>query len=307
MTDAEPAPETPSKTAAPPPVGLLGLGLMGRPVAARLAAAGRDVLAWNRRDVGLTEDETDPPGGGTLRTVDAVGDLARCEVVLSLLPDLAPLEERLEHLLGPGSRLRVLVVMSTVSPTAVRATGERLAERGVGVVDAPMSGGTAGAREGRLAIMLGGSDADVARVRPLLEPVASRIEHLGPLGAGSLTKACNQMVVSATTIALAEAALIAQRQGLDRAQVFDVLSGGLAASEVLDQKRRALEEDDFTVTGPAKYLVKDLGFARDAAGEAADALPVLAASERTWAAVVETGRGDEDTTVVLDVLRDRAR
>lgn len=142
-------------------------------------------------------------------------------------------------------------------------------------------------------------------MRPYLDAVAGRVEHLGPLGAGSLTKACNQLVVAATTTALAEAMVIAQRQGLDRGQVLDVLGSGLAASEVLEQKRHALSADDFTVTGPAKYLVKDLGFARDAAGDAAEALPMLGAAAQVYAEVVERGLGDDDASVVLEALRRR--
>ena len=290
------------------PVGVIGLGLMGRPIAVNLAAAGRDVLAWNRRDVGLSPTETRPDGGGSLRAVKDLGELGRaCPVVLSLLPDLPPLEALLPELLGEGSRVRTLVVMSTVSPVRVAELATDLAERGVTVLDAPMSGGVAGAEAGTLSIMIGGPSAAVAELDPLFHAIGTTVVRLGDVGAGSLAKACNQMVVAGTLTALAEAMVLAERSGLDRAAVLGILGGGLAASEVLTQKKHALATDDFTPSGPARYLLKDLTFARDAAAARDTSLPQLDVLRSLFDTLVADGEGDADSAVVLDTLRRLSR
>ncbi|GAB95120.1 2-hydroxy-3-oxopropionate reductase [Kineosphaera limosa] len=285
-------------------VGVIGLGLMGQPVAANLAAAGHDVRAWNRRDVGLTDAEAHPVGGGSIRVVDDLADLGRdCPVVLSLLPDLPPLEALLPELLGEGSRVRTLVVMSTVSPVRVAEIARELAARGVTVVDAPMSGGVAGAQAGTLSIMIGGPTGAVTDLDPLFHCVGTTVVRLGDVGAGSLAKACNQMVVAGTLTALAEAMVLAERSGLDRAAVLDILGGGLAASEVLRQKADALATDDFTPSGPTRYLLKDLTFARDAAAASGTSLPQLEVLRDLFDTLVTDGEGDADSAVVLDTLR----
>ena len=290
------------------PVGVIGLGLMGRPIAVNLAAAGHDVLAWNRRDVGLSPTETRPDGGGSLRVVEDLGELGRaCPVVLSLLPDLPPLEALLPELLGEGSQVRTLGVMRTVSPVRVAALAADLAERGVTVLDAPMSGGVAGAEAGTLSIRIGGPAATVAELDPLFHLIGTTVVRLGDVGAGSLAKACNQMVVAGTLTALAEAMVLAERSGLDRSAVLDILGAGLAASEVLTQKKRALATDDFTPSGPARYLLKDLTFARDAAAARDTALPQLDVLRSLFDTLVTDGEGDADSAVVLDTLRRTSR
>lgn len=289
------------------PVGVLGLGLMGRPVAASIARAGIPVFAWNRSRIG-------PIDGVTL--VDSVAELGRrCPTVLSLLPDLPQLGPLLgppvagaerpvpAGLLGAGHRVRTLVVMSTCSPVAVRELAATLAGLGVDVVDAPMSGGVLGAERATLSIMVGGPREAVERVRPVLAAAGSTVTRLGDVGAGSLAKACNQMVVAATLTALAEAMILAEREGLPRDAVLEVLAGGLAASEVLNQKRHALSTDDFTPSGPARYLLKDLGFASDVAAASGGPLPVLQALRGVFDALVAQGLGDLDAAAVLQTVR----
>ncbi len=290
------------------PVGVIGLGLMGRPIAINLAAAGHDVLAWNRRDVALSQAQTRPGSGGSIRTAADVGELGRaCPVVLSLLPDLPPLEALLPELLGAGSRVATLVVMSTVSPVRVAELAADLAAQGVTVLDAPMSGGVAGAQAATLSIMIGGPSAIVAELDPLFHHIGTTVVRLGDVGAGSLAKACNQMVVAGTLTALAEAMVLAERSGLDRAAVLDILHGGLAASQVLTQKRHALAADDFTPSGPARYLLKDLTFAHDAAAALDTALPQLDVLRGLFDTLVADGEGDADSAVVLDTLRRLSR
>lgn len=293
------------------PIGLLGLGLMGRPVALSLARAGYDVLAWNRRPVQLAPtDPSETSSAGGVRTSGSVAEAGRtCPMVLSLLPDLPQLEPLLDAepdgsqggLLGAGSVVRTLVVMSTCSPTGVADLAQRLAPRGIEVADAPVSGGVSGAEAGTLSIMVGATPPTYAVIEPVLRAAGTLVRRFGEVGSGSLVKACNQLVVAGTITSLAEAVVLAERHGLDRALVLDTLSGGLAGSRVLDQKRDALATDDFTPSGPARYLLKDLGFAGQALGDGQ--LPLISAITGVFERLVDQGYGDLDIASVLDVLR----
>jgi 2-hydroxy-3-oxopropionate reductase len=285
-------------------VGFIGLGAMGLPMARNLALADFDVVAWNRSSKPLqTAREA---GCHTVSTPAEVA--AAAPVVLTMLPDLPQVASVLDGpcgLLAAPEPVETLVVMGTVSPVAVRCLADDLAEqeRGIAVVDAPVSGGERGAADATLSIMAGGSPSAFARVRPYLEAMGTTVRHMGGVGAGSLTKACNQLVVAGTLVSLAEAVLLGERGGLDSVALLDVLSGGLASSEVLTQKRERLLNGDFTSSGPARYLLKDLGFALKAAAQGPTAVPVTEAVTQLYAMVCAQGLGDLDNSVVLDLLR----
>ncbi len=158
--------------------------------------------------------------------------------------------------------------MSSVSPAAVRDFGARVSAASRGnavVVDAPVSGGTEGARDGTLAIMAGAAETDFQRLLPLFDAMGGTVRRLGPLGSGSLAKACNQLIVGTTTAALAEAAELAERSGMDVGALYEVLSGGLAGSRVLDIVGPRLAAKDYAPTGPAKFMHKDLSFVLESA------------------------------------------
>jgi len=286
------------------PVGFIGLGTMGRPMARNLARAGYQVVVWNRSAARAGELAA-VAAVAVARTPAEVG--AAVPVVLTMLPDLPQVEEVLagpDGLLagmGPGS---VLVVLGTVSPVGVRALGARLeaAGTGVAVVDAPVSGGDVGAEQGTLSIMAGGTDSDVARVRPFLEAMGTTVDHLGPLGAGQLAKACNQIVVGATITALSEAVVLARKGGLDPARVLGVLAGGLAGSRVLEVKGDKLLHHDFRPGGAAAFQFKDLGFALAAARAEGVALPLTALVDQLFGAACWNGFGGDDHSVLLRVI-----
>lgn len=281
-------------------VGFVGLGAMGLPMAVNLARAGTGVLAWNRSRPAL--ERASAEGCRVAATLAEVA--AACPTVVTMLPDLPQVRDVLDSgLLSDGSVMRTLVVMGTVSPVAVRALAAELAPRGVSVVDAPVSGGRKSAVDGTLSIMVGGADGDVAGVLPYLRAMGRTVRHMGPVGAGSLAKACNQLVVAGTLAALAEAVLLGETGGLDTRTLLEVLAGGLAASEVLEQKREHLVFGDFHGSGPVGFLVKDLGFVRHSAAAQHVALPVTEAAARLYNAAVARGQGDLDNSVVLDVLR----
>lgn len=281
-------------SASPSHLGVLGLGHMGLPMAANLARAGFRVTGWARTP-------RDSAVAGLTTSTDPV-DLKHCDILICLLPELAHLEAMIASgaALPPGHATRTLVVMSTASPTDVVALAERLAPD-VDVVDAPVSGGAQGAQEARLSIMVGGTEEQVRRLQPVFAALGRTVAHLGPVGAGSVTKAANQLVVAATMQALAEATLLAEEAGLDRGAVLDVLSGGLAASELLMQRRSALVDDDFTPTAAARLFVKDLRYAEEAA--AGLTLPVRDTVAAQFDATIAAGLGEQDMAVLLETLR----
>ena len=271
---------------------VLGLGNMGLPVAVNLARAGHDVTGANIVDVPAAAE------AGVAVSTDATVALRDREVVFCLLPDLPYLEPMLPALIEGGTT--DLVVMSTISPTRVRELAERLQGQ-VDVMDACMSGGVAKAEDGTMSIMCGSSPEMFERLRPLLDVIGGTVELMGSVGAGAVAKACNQMVVAGTLVALAEAAIVAKDNGLDVGHVLDVLGAGLAASELLDQKRDKLAAEDFSPSGPAKFLVKDLTFATDSA--AGRELPSLKVSLDLFTGLTDAGLGDQDNSVVLEYLR----
>ncbi len=202
-----------------------------------------------------------------------------------MLPDLSYIEDAAAGLLAewgmtpprPGT---LVAVMSSVSPLAVQAFGRAVAEASGGnavVLDAPVSGGTEGAQRGTLAIMAGGPKEHFERLRPVLEAMGSTVRRLGELGAGSLAKACNQLIVGITTAALAEAAELAERSGMDVESLFEVLSGGLAGSRVLDFVGPRMAAKDYAPTGPAKFMHKDLSFVLESAAAVDAAVPMASA------------------------------
>ncbi|WP_245982123.1 NAD(P)-dependent oxidoreductase [Mycetocola tolaasinivorans] len=283
-------------------VGVIGLGSMGAPMARNLLArrpAGTAVHVQSRRPESLTPFvESGAIAQATPRELALAA-----EIVVVMLPDLAQIEQVLtgpDGLLAGIDTTHTLVVCSSISPTGLRELAARLDAATSGllrVVDAPVSGGTEGAEAGTLSIMVGGDNADVARVLPVLETMGTPL-HLGPLGSGQVAKACNQMIVAATMTAVAEAAVVAERAGLDVAALLPLLQGGYAGSRVLETKADRLIAKDYSPTGIAAFMVKDL----TAAVAEADATGTTARQLRTTLGIfedlVDAGLGEQDLAVV---------
>jgi 2-hydroxy-3-oxopropionate reductase len=284
-----------------PSVGVIGLGVMGAPMTRNLLAAAPSgkVSVYGRTPAKLADLVA--AGATAAPTPRELAEAS--EMVLVVLPDLPDLEGLLDGpdgLLAGVRRRTVLVVSSTVSPAGIRALAARLDERTGGllrVVDAPVSGGEDGAVAGTLSIMVGGDPADCAIAAPVLATMGTPV-RLGPLGAGQTAKACNQMIVAATMLALGEAAVIAERSGLDLVALFELLGGGYAGSRMLESRKQRLVEKDHSPSGAAKFMLKDLGFAAAAAEETATATRQLPALRAAFAELVERGHGDEDISVV---------
>lgn len=282
-------------------VGVLGVGNMGRPMTMNLLAsdAVAAVSVYGRNRSRLADVE-----GAGARVTDTARELAEdSDVILSVLPDLPELKALLEG--GDGILTGIahpvtLVISSTSSPSEVRELAGALSEATDGlvhVVDAPVSGGTDGAAAGTLAIMVGASSEDYARVESVLAAMGTPV-LLGPLGSGEVAKACNQLVVAATMAALSEATVIAERSGLDVAALLGLFSGGYAGSRLLESRQQRLIDKDYRVSGPAGFMVKDLRFASDAAAATNTATPQLNMLSQLFTALVEAGLGDDDLSVL---------
>lgn len=231
------------------------------------------------------------------------------DAVLVMLPDLPQLLPMLE---GPdgllaGSDPLLVMLGSTSSPRAVRELGEQLqTDTGgrVRLVDVPVSGGQKGAERGDLSIMAGGDDAGAARAFELLAPCGT-VRHLGSLGAGEVAKACNQMIVGATMLALAEASVLAERSGIALSDLYDVLEGGYAGSNLLVDKRPMLESGDDAPGGIAAYMLKDLAFATNIAEDTATQPALLGALTAAYQELVDAGLGERDLSVAKRFVAQR--
>ena len=290
------------RTAAPMTgVGFLGTGIMGGPMATRLAAAGFPVAAWNRsrEKAAALEGVTVAPtagaavaGAGVVVCMLSSGEA--CDAVL-LGPDGAVAA------MTPGA---TLVVMSSIPVGTARAQAAACAARGISYVDAPVSGGERGAKEGTLAIMVGGDAAVVAALGPVFAPLG-RATHVGPVGSGQLAKLANQLIVASSICAVAEALLLAERGGADPAQVREALMGGFADSTVLRQHGLRMVEGNFVPGGPAKYQIKDTGTALALASSLGLTLPVAEQVDHLFRDLVAHGGGDLDHSAALVELRRR--
>lgn len=287
-------------------MGVIGLGAMGEPMA-RLLLQQHGALVITGRSPKPTLVEAGATWATTPREL-----AAQSGVVLSMLPDLPQLELALDGpdglLAGLGGDDRLLVLIgSTSSAPGVRALAERLGaetDDRVRVVDCPVSGGVDGATAGTLSIMLGGEPEDAERAAALLAPCGTPV-HLGPLGAGQVAKACNQLVVAATITALGEATVLADRSGIDLDALWTLLGGGYAGSNLLASRRQKLVDGDDSPSGIARYMIKDLSFAADIA-EATGTNPALIPTlQAFFDEIDERGYGERDISVSRRVIAER--
>lgn len=287
-------------------VGFVGLGVMGEPMARHLRTAGHDLAVWARRP----ESAAALAAEGVPVCATPAELAARSEVVITIVTASADVdalafgEQGLAAGFAPGA---VHVDMSTIAPAMARSLAERYAARGIGFVDAPVSGGGQGAREATLAIMAGADEAVLARVRPLLEVVGKRIVHIGPPGAGQVAKACNQMIMVSAIQACAEAVSLANAHGVDAAAVRSALMGGSAASRVLEVMGAKMVERDFAAGVEARLHHKDFALLMDEAARLGAPLPVAAQVWQQLNALMRAGWGRDDTASLLRLLESSDR
>ncbi|MFK4259312.1 NAD(P)-dependent oxidoreductase [Agrobacterium tumefaciens] len=283
-------------------IAVIGTGIMGAPMAARLAEAGFSVKAWNRS----AEKAAVLAAKGVQPTATAAEAVAEADVVLCMLSSGPVCDEVLLGASGVVSTMKpgaLLLVMSSIPVDSAREQAEAAEAHGVAYVDAPVSGGEKGATEGTLAIMAGGEQRDVDALRPLLNCLG-RVTHVGPVGCGSLAKLANQLIVASTICAVAEALTLVEAGGADPAQVRQALLGGFAESTVFRQHGKRMVEGDFRPGGPAKYQLKDTSTALAFAKSRGLKLPVGEEVDRLFRSMVEHGAGELDHSgVILEVKR----
>ncbi len=297
---------------AKPVVGVIGLGIMGAPMARNLLRAGFPLVVWNRtpaRADALVE-------AGAERAASPRELAERAAVTITMLsdsPDVAEVYRAADGVLAgatPRCRSRsrereispVLVDMSTIAPRVARELAAEAAAHGAAMLDAPVSGGDVGAIEGTLSIMVGGDAAALERARPVLEVLGARITHVGASGAGQIVKACNQIVVGLTLEALGEALVLGSKAGVDPAAIVEALGGGLAASRVLEVRGPKLLARDFEPGFKLDLHAKDLAIVLETARELGVVLPGTSVVDQLFHAEQSRGHGEADNSTVVRAL-----
>jgi 2-hydroxy-3-oxopropionate reductase len=288
-----------------PTIGFIGLGIMGRHMAGHLLAAGYSLTVYDTRAEAVA-----PLASRGAARAESCSELARrSELIFSMVPDSQAVEA---VALGPAGIMAgahsglVYVDMSTIAPaTAVKVAAE-LGQKGVGCLDAPVSGGEVGAKEASLSIMVGGTESLFDKVLPVLRVMGKTVTLCGPPGAGQIVKACNQIQVALNYVGLAEALVLGAKAGVDPAIILKVLSGGYAQTRVMDVRGPKIIRGDFEPGGRVTIQYKDLGIALDAADKLNVPLPGTALARQLYSALLAAGRGGLDHSSVITVLEDLA-
>jgi 3-hydroxyisobutyrate dehydrogenase len=284
-------------------VGFVGLGTMGGAMAANAARAGFEVIAWNRtpgRAADLEELGVDLAGS-------PAEVAAAAELILTIVSDTPDVEAVLFGPAGVAEGVQsgsLVIDMSTISPSATRDFATRLGQRGVTMLDAPVSGGSEGAKKGTLSIFVGGDAADLERARPVLASLGTTITHVGPIGSGQAAKAVNQVMLAGGYLGVAEGIVLAMKAGLDVDQLVAALSGGAAQSWVLDNRSGRMQANDYPLGFKVSLHRKDLGIALQLARETGTVLPITALVEQLEAGLVGRGHGDDDVSAVARTIRE---
>lgn len=284
-------------------VGFIGLGIMGKPMAHNLIEAGYELVVFNRSRESM--DELAGEGAETAETPCEVAE--KSDIIITMLPDSPQVREIVADEGGilEGVRDGALVIdMSTISPVVTGELAEQIQEKGATMLDAPVSGGDVGAQNGTLSIMVGGGEVDFERAKPLFEVMGGTVTHVGPIGAGQVTKAANQIVVALTIEAVSEALVLGARGGVPPEKILDVLGGGLAGNKVMEVKREKFLSHDFSPGFRSELHHKDLGIALAAGREYGVALPVTAMVDQMLLTMKKKGWGGEDHSALLRVIED---
>ena len=286
-------------------IGFIGMGTMGAPMALNLLEAGHEVTVYNR----TREKEEVVAEKGAARAATPKEAAENADIVITIVSDTPDVEavvlgdEGALHGMKEGS---VLVDMSTISPSVTREIAEKLAEKGVEMLDAPVSGGSEGAERGTLSIMVGGKEAVVERLRPVLEVMGDTVTHVGSVGSGQITKAINQTIIAGTYAAVAEGLALGLAAGIDIKAAHQAVSGGAAGSWVLTNRADNMIDDHYPLGFRTRLHRKDLGIALETARDLGVPIPVAAYVEQIETGLVKRGLGDEDVSNIARVVREGA-
>ena len=282
-------------------VAFIGLGIMGGPMAANLVKAGFEVAGYNRSPEPVKR-LVDAGGRGAESVADAVRG---ADVIVTMVPDSPDVEDVTggdDGIFANAGKDALYIDMSTIRPDVAVRVAEAGRGAGLRVLDAPVSGGEAGAIEGSLSIMVGGEAADFEAAKPVLEAVGKTIVHVGPAGSGQTVKAANQLIVAGNIQLLAEAVVFLEAYGVDTEAALEVLGGGLAGSTVLNRKGPNMLTREFTPGFRLALHHKDLGIVTSAAREAGVVIPLGAVVSQLVAALVARGDGGLDHSGLLKLV-----
>jgi 2-hydroxy-3-oxopropionate reductase len=287
-------------------IGFIGLGIMGKPMVRNLLKAGYAVTVFNRSRPAMEELAAD--GAALADSPQALAEAS--DVVITMLPDGPDVELVLlgsDGVLAGSHAGMLLIDMSTISPAMAQRLSEIARSKGVGMLDAPVSGGEQGAINAALSIMVGGEAEDFERARPMFEALGKTITLCGGAGAGQIVKACNQVAVALSIAATAEALALGAKAGVDGEVILRVLGGGLANSRVMELRGPTMARRTFKPGFRARLHAKDLRIIMETARQSKVALPFSALAEQLFTGLVASGRGDYDHSGLLDIIEDLSR
>lgn len=282
-------------------IAFIGLGIMGSPMAVHFHNAGHQVVGYNRTPA-KTKALVEAGGTAAASVSEAVADADVVALMVTDTPDVV------EVLTGAGGVFEtakpgtLIIDFSTIRPDVTADLAAQARSRGLRMVDAPVSGGEAGAQNETLSIMVGGTEEDFAAARPFLEVVGKTIVHVGPSGSGQTVKAANQLIVAGHLAVLAEAIVFLEAYGVDVSAALDVLGGGLARSAIMEHKAELMRRRSFTPGFRLDLHHKDLGIVTTAAREAGVVIPVAAAAAQLIAAARANGDGDLDHSALFRTI-----
>lgn len=288
-------------------IGLIGLGIMGKPMARNLAKAGHDLVVYNRSRDDVDELAAESPRFAAASSPAEVAQ--RADIIITMLPDSPDVQQVVfgeNGLIGELGPKHLLIDMSTIAPATSQAVYEAVKARGASALDAPVSGGDKGAIAGTLSIMVGGDEDAFARAMPVFEAMGKTIVHVGGPGAGQIVKACNQVVVAINYAAVSEALVLGAKAGVDPAKIVQVLSGGLANSRVMEMRGPTMISHQFAPGFRVNLHRKDLGIALATGREQGVPLPVTALVGQLYESLAASGRGDLDHSALVTLIEDLA-
>lgn len=286
-------------------IGFIGMGTMGAPMAQNLLQAGYEVTVHNR----TRSKEEAVADSGASRAATPKEAAEGADIVITNVSDTPDVEA---VVLGDDGAIHgmkersVLIDVSTISPIATRQIAETLAEKGIDMLDAPVSGGSEGAETGTLSIMVGGEQGVFDRMLTVLEAMGSSVTLVGPIGSGQITKAINQTIIAGTYAAVAEGMAIGLAAGIDIEAAYNAVKGGAAGSWVLTNRAHNMINNDYPLGFRTRLHRKDLGIALETARDLGVPIPVAAYVEQIETSLVKRGLGDEDVSNVARIVREQA-
>jgi len=279
-------------------VGFIGLGIMGKPMATNLVKAGYKLYVYNRS----SEPAEQLAQMGAIKAANPKELAMASDIVITMLPDSPEVEQVLLGSNGvfEGAKAGTLIIdMSTISPSAAIRLAHIAEQKGLKMLDAPVTGADVGAKEGTLTIMVGGKRDDFERAMPIFQVLGKTIVHVGDHGAGQTVKACNQIVTALTLEAISEALLLAKNSGIDPSTLFTVLSSGLASSRILDVKKDKFLSGRFDPGFKISLHEKDLNIALSTARQSGVPLPLTSLVQQMFVSLKAQGLGNMDHSAVF--------